>query len=363
MLDLAPRWLRRFGVNGWLLIGSAGALWIAGYAYKATIGIAIPLIVAVVIGVAVAPLVDVMERRRVPRSLGAVITLLLLVLVIVASLAIVIRGLVAQGPQVVEQLTAGVQALGQWLANLGISEQQLLALQSAIEKALPSLAQGITAAVTSGLSGVAAFFFGVFIGAFMLFYILKDMPLLSRWVGAHVGLRAELGLDIVNDGARSIRGYFKGATVVALVNTVTIVIGLLIFSVPLVGPIAIVTFLFAYIPYFGAIVSGAFAVLVALGSGGTTAAIGILVVVLVSQNLLQQPVSAWAVGSALELHPLVVLLSTVLGGIVMGIIGATLAAPLTAMAVRATTRLRAERQALEVTSPSATTVTSAAEGP
>ncbi len=358
-LSLAPRWLQRFGVNGWLLIGFAGALWIAGFVYKATIGITLPLIIAVVIGVAVAPLVDVLERRRLPRSAGAVIALLLLILVIAAALTIVIRGLVAQGPQVVEQLTAGVQALGQWLANLGISQEQLLRLQSAIEKALPSLAEGITSAVTSGLTGLAAFFFGIFIGVFMLFYILKDMPLLSRWVGAHVGLPADVGFDIVNDGARSIRDYFKGTTVVAAVNTVAIVVGLLIFNVPLIGPIAIVTFILAYIPYFGAFISGAFAVLVALGSGGATAAIGILVVVLVSQNLLQQPVAAWAVGSALELHPLVVLLTTVLGGIVMGVVGATLAAPLTAFAVRATLRLRAERQARGAarvaTSPAANT--------
>lgn len=346
-LDLAPRWLRRAGVNGWLIIGFAVALWIAGYIYRATVGIAIPLIVAVVVGVAVAPLVDVMHRRRIPRSAGAVITLLLLVLIISASLVIVIRGLISQGPQVWTQVTAGVEALGKWLTNLGVSEQQLLALQAALQKALPDIAQGVTSAITSGLSGVVAFFFGVFIGVFMLYYILKDMPLLSKWVGAHIGLRPDLGCDIVEDGAKSIRGYFKGSTVVALVNTVAIVIGLLIFHVPLIGPIAIVTFILAYIPYFGAFISGAFAVLVALGSGGATAAIGILAVVLISQNLLQQPVSAWAVGSALELHPLVVLISTVLGGIVMGIVGATLAAPLTALAVRATARLRAERQLAE----------------
>ena len=291
------------------------------------------------------------------------LTLLLLAFVIAASLVIVVRGLISQGPQVMAQVTAGVQALGVWLNSLGISEQQLLAIQSAVQKALPSMAEGITSAVTSGLSGVVAFLFGIFLGTFMLYYILKDTPLLSRWVGAHLGLRPDLGLEIVDDGARSIRGYFKGATVVAAVNTVAIVIGLLIFKVPLIGPIAIVTFILAYIPYFGALISGAFAVLVALGSGGTTAAIGILVVVLISQNLLQQPVSAWAVGSALDLHPLAVLISTILGGIVMGVVGATLGAPLTALAVRATTRLRNAREALKSSPPTAEAAAETAGGP
>ena len=353
ILDLAPHWLQRFGVNAWLVVGVAAALWIAGWVYRAVLGIAIPLIIAIVIGVAVAPLVALMERKRIPRSVGAVLTLLLLILVIVAAVVIVVRGLVAQGPQVMAELSAGVQALGQWLAGLGVSEQQLQAVKTAVEKALPSIAQGLSAAVTSGISGVVTFIFGIFIGAVMLYYILKDMPLLTRWIGAHVGLRPDLGCDIVEDGARSIRDYFKGATVVALVNTAAIVAGLLIFGVPLVGPIAIVTFILAYIPYFGALISGAFAVLVALGSGGATDAIAILVIVLLAQNVLQQPVSAWAVGAALELHPLVVLLSTLLGGIVMGIVGATLGAPLTAMAVRATNRLRAERERLDAVAPAA----------
>lgn len=346
-LSLAPAWLRRLGVNAWLLLGVVGALAVAAAFYKATVGITVPLIVAIVIGVAVAPLVDLMSRHRVPRSAGAALTMLLLFVIIVAAFVIVIRGLISQGPEVWAELSKGLQALGSWLAGLGISEAQFAALESAIKTALPQIAEGLTAALGSSLSGIVAFFFGAFLGVFMLFYILKDLPLLSRWVGAHVGLRPELGLDIVNDGAKSIRDYFKGATVVAFVNTVAIVIGLIIFGVPLIGPIAIVTFILAYIPYIGALVSGAFAVLVALGSGGTTAAIGVLVVVLVSQNLLQQPVSAWAVGSALNMHPLVVLISTILGGMAMGVIGATLAAPLTAMAVRATVRLRQERERIQ----------------
>ncbi len=352
LLGHAPRWLQTAGVSAWLLVGVAAAAAVVGYVYKATIGLMIPLIIAVVVGMALAPLVDVMERRRLPRSAGALIAMLLVTVVLAASVFIVVRGLISQGPTVVSQLQAGIQELGKWLAGFGISEAQLTALEEAARRVLPQFAEGFTSAIGSGLSSIAAFLFGSFLGIFMLFYILKDMPLLSRWVGAHIGLPPALGLEIVNDGASSIRGYFKGSTVVAFVNTVAIVIGLLIFNVPLIGPIAIVTFILAYIPYIGAIISGAFAVLIALGSGGPTAAIGILIFVLVSQNLLQQPVSAWAVGSALNLHPLAVLISTILGGIVMGVIGATLGAPLTALGVQVAVRLRDARTSVAITDPS-----------
>lgn len=205
VMSRAPRWLQTLGVNAWLLLGVVGAVAVAGAVYQATVGITVPLVVAVVIGVAIAPLVDVMNRRGLPRSVGAALTMLLLFVIITASFVIVVRGLISQGPQVWNELAAGVEALGKWLAGFGISEQQLASLQDMIKRALPEIAQGLTTVLGSSLSGVVAFLFGAFLGIFMLFYILRDMPLLSRWIGAHIGLRPELGLEIVNDGTKSIR--------------------------------------------------------------------------------------------------------------------------------------------------------------
>jgi len=102
-----------------------------------------------------------------------------------------------------------------------------------------------------------------------------------------------------------------------------------------------VTFMLSYIPFFGAIVSGAFAVLIALGAGGPQLAIEALVVVLFAQNILQSVVQSWAIGSALSLHPLVVLIATTVGGIFGGLIGGMLGAPVAAMFVRGIQRIRA----------------------
>ena len=132
---------------------------------------------------------------------------------------------------------------------------------------------------------------------------------------------------------RSLRGYFRGVTLVAAFNGIVVTIGALILGVPLAGTIGIVTMITAYIPYIGAFVAGAFAVVIALGANGTTTALIMLVIVLLANGLLQNIVQPFAMGAALDLHPLAVLVLTIGAGCVFGMVGLVLAAPLTSAAV------------------------------
>jgi predicted PurR-regulated permease PerM len=87
--------------------------------------------------------------------------------------------------------------------------------------------------------------------------------------------------------------------------------------------------------------SGAFAFLVALSSTGLSSAIILLLIVLLTQNVLQTVMIARMMGDSLRLHPLVVLVVTMLGGIFGGLVGAALGAPLAAMFVNAGKRIAA----------------------
>ena len=90
---------------------------------------------------------------------------------------------------------------------------------------------------------------------------------------------------------------------------------------------------------------GAFAVLIALGDGGTDAAAGMIVVELLANSILQQLVQPFAMGAALGIHPLAVLIVTIAGGALFGAVGLILAAPLTSAGVHISQRLREEREA------------------
>jgi putative heme transporter len=136
--------------------------------------------------------------------------------------------------------------------------------------------------------------------------------------------------------------------VVSVWSSLIVGAGALILGVPLAGTIAAVTFVGAFVPYLGAWTAGAFSVLLALGGAGTDAAIGMIVVQLLANGLLQQMVQPIAMGAALGIHPLAVLVVTIGGGALFGAVGLILAAPLTSAATRIASdlsRARAEAEA------------------
>ena len=89
----------------------------------------------------------------------------------------------------------------------------------------------------------------------------------------------------------------------------------------------------------------AFVILIAFGSGGTTAAAIMAVTFLISNGTIQSIVSSWALGSSLRIHPVMVLLATLVGGTVAGLIGMILGAPLAAAVSKSVRVVRAARNA------------------
>ena len=127
----------------------------------------------------------------------------------------------------------------------------------------------------------------------------------------------------------------------ALVQGVFIAVVMAIMGVPLAGSIGVVNFAGAYVPYLGAFVGGAFAVLMALSEGGLPLALGAIAVLLFTNLVLENVLQPKLVGSSLNLHPVVVLISTVVGGVAAGIVGLILAAPLTSIGINLFRELQA----------------------
>ena len=133
-------------------------------------------------------------------------------------------------------------------------------------------------------------------------------------------------------------------TIIAAFNGVMIGLAAWIVGVPLAGTIAVVTFVGAYVPFVGAWVAGAFAVLIALGTVGTDAALAMAVVSLLANSVLQQLIQPFVMGATLSLNPLVVLVVTIGAGALFGMVGLTLAAPLTSAAVHIANELGARAE-------------------
>ena len=110
------------------------------------------------------------------------------------------------------------------------------------------------------------------------------------------------------------------AIVAAVIGLASLLLGL-----PLVFTIIVVNFIGGYIPYIGAFLGGGLAVIVALGDGGLGEAAVMLVVVLAANLLLENFIEPKVMGRTLDIHPLIVLVVTALGGVIGGIVGLILA--------------------------------------
>lgn len=348
----APRWLRDLGVASWLLVGVAallvGLTWILGI----TSTIMIPVLVGLVVSTVGSPAVSWMHRHHVPRALGALVVLLFVIAIAVLIVVLVVGGIRAQSDTIAKEANAAADKFQQWLKDLGVDQSGASASSNNLKSSVPDIISVFTKGLAAGISGLASLGFFIAFTAFSTFMLLKDGPLLRRWVNGHMSVPLVVADTISGRVIRSVRMYFLGTTIVAAFNAIVIGVGSVLLDVPLAGTIAVVTFVTAYIPFVGAFVSGAFAVVLALGAKGTTTAAIMLVIVLLANGLLQNIVSPIAMGATLRMNPLLILVVTISAGAFFGTAGLILAAPLTAAALHISGDLAKVRAARDpVTAP------------
>jgi predicted PurR-regulated permease PerM len=338
----APPWLERLGRAAWLLVGAFalifGLVWFLGATY--TIGG--PVVAAAIVAAVTMPVVGRLARHM-PRVLAAALVLVGMVALAVLVLVLVLGGITAQHAPISERSSQAVAKTQGWLESVGVNKSGAQDASSSVKADVPKIISTLTKGVINGIRGLASLVFGLSLAALSLFFLLKDGPSMRGWVDRHLGVPPAVARTITGGVITSLRGYFRGVTIVAAFNGVVVGIGALLLGVPLAGTIAIVSFVTAYVPFIGAFVAGAFAVTIALGAKGTTIALIMLLIVLLANGLLQNILQPFAMGSALDLHPLVVLVATIAAGCIFGTLGLILAAPLLSAAVHITRDLARAR--------------------
>ena len=344
---VAPPWLRDAGLVAWLLVGIVliivGSIWLLAL----TSTIVIPVIVATIIAAVTGPIVRALQRRRVPRAAGAALMLLGIIAIGALLGLIVLGGITSQAGDISSHLSGAADKVSKWLKDLGVGDHSADNAKTEAKSTINSAGKLLLNGLAHGIQELASLAVFASFTALSLFFLLKDGPSLRKWIEGHSGVAPPVAHTIVGEMLRALRGYFTGVTIVALFSAVIVGIGALIIGVPLAGTIAIVTFLGGYIPYLGAWTAGAFAFFIALGAQGTGAAIAMAIVVLLANGALQQMVQPIAMGAALGLHPLAVLIITIAGGALFGMIGLVLAAPIASAIVGITHELARARAAAE----------------
>jgi predicted PurR-regulated permease PerM len=335
----APTWLRNLGRSAWLIVGVLllvlGLTWLIG----ATFTIVGPLVCGTIVAVVLVPVVDRLDRHM-PRAAASAIGLLLIVGIAIGITLIVLAGLIDQADVIGARLSDGVDKLQSWLNSGGVDSSTASTAGDNVKQAGPEILHTLTHGIIDGIAGLASLAFGLSLTALSIFFLLKDGPVMRKWLDRHLGVPIPVAHVITGGLEHSLRGYFRGVTLVSAFNGVVVFLGALILGVPLAGTIAVVTFVTAYVPYLGAFVAGAFAVIIALGANGATTALLMLLIVLLANGLLQNLVQPFAMGAALQLNPLVVLVATIAAGCLFGTIGLILAAPILSAAVHIPAEIR-----------------------
>jgi predicted PurR-regulated permease PerM len=343
-LFATPSWLRDLGLTSWLLVGVTlllvGMVWILSLTHT----IVTPVLTAAVVAAVASPLIAGLARRGVPRGVAAALFLLAMIALGIGCVVLIVAGITSQSGDISGELSNAKDSIQGWLEGLGVDPDSAKSATDDASSSTTATVSALLGGVASGIKDLSGLVFFLALTALSLIFLLKDGPTIRAWGERHSGVPLPVARTITRRVLQSLRGYFFGVSIVAAFNAVVVSIGALILGVPLVGTIAVVTFFAAFIPYLGAWSAGAFTVLVALGGAGTDAAIGMAVVQLLANGLLQQLVQPIAYGAALGIHPLAVLVVTIAGGALFGAVGLILAAPLTSAITRISADLARARQ-------------------
>ena len=348
-----PPWFRRWGVGAWLVVGMALVVVAAVWLLSLTSSIVGPLIAGAVIGAVGGVVVDALERRGWPRVAGAAVVTLTLAALTLLVAGLVLGAITSQASHLDALLSHAVDKVQGWAQSLGITSAADAAKD--VKQAAPDIGRTLLKGVANGISGLKSLV--VFLGftIFTSFFLLKDGPSMGRWIERHMGMQPAEARIVTGDILQALRKYFFGLTIVGAFNTAIVTLGALVLGVPLLGTVALVTFLGAYVPIIGAWTAGILVFALALADEGTTSAIVMGLIIFAANGPLQQVVQPIVFGATLRLNPLVVFSVTIAAGTLFGMVGLILAAPLVSAAVRVHDHLAELRTApaIQTTSPAA----------
>ncbi|MCX4526946.1 MULTISPECIES: AI-2E family transporter [unclassified Streptomyces] len=339
MFTLLPEPVRRLAawcVVGLLVTGVAAvAVWLC-ITFQAAVT---PALLALLGAALLGPMHRRLTRMGVNRSLAAALTCLAVVAVVGGAMYVVVGALIDTGDQIIDSLIRAGQDLAEHFGAAGTSLQDLA---SNAKELLARFGGTAASGVITGISAVGELIATAVLALVLIFFFLRDS---DRASGALRALGPRATADTVEAMARraflAVEGFMRGTTFVALIDAVFITAALLVLRVPGALGLGALVFITAYIPYLGAILSGAIAVLVALADRGLVIGLWVLGVVLAVQILEGYVLQPMIQSRTVQMHPAVVMLAITVGASVAGILGMLLAVPMTAAAFGVVSELRA----------------------
>ena len=309
-------------VNIYLLTGAAFVVVIAGM--RAAAGILVPFLLALFVAVISAPLYQGMRRRGLPSALAMLAVVLLMLAAMVLLVGVIERAVgVFSGnlPNYLAAFFAQTDKLWAWLGSHGL-ELPEATLRDSFN---PQILLRPAATVASALGDVLVTTFIVVLVA--IFILLEGSALPEKMRGVH-GLSSDTW-ERLSQIVADVRRYMFLKTVMSLLTGALIALWLLAVGVDFPIVLGFLAFVLNYIPTIGSIVAAVPGILLAfiefgLGTGALTTVAYVVINIGISNGIEPR-----YLGHGLGLSPLVVILSVLFWGWVLGPMGMLLAVPLT----------------------------------
>ncbi len=290
-----------------------------------------PLLMQLVIGVFLAIAADTVVRALQRKGLGRGWSITVVVLgglfLLLVGLAILVPPLVSQGSSLVRRapsIASEIKHSQVWeylATQFDLNSKAIDALQ----KAAVSIPELVTAFVSRVVSGV---FGGVTMLLMVLFLLTGGDRALGLLVKLVPRMSTSDGWEVVVGTYTNIGRYVTGATMQALIAGVSLAVVLWIFGVPYALALGLFMLIMDYIPLIGATLGSVPAVLVALVTQGLGIAIAVLIFLVIYQQIENSIIQPRIQGKVVNLPGIAIFFSVLVGGQLLGIVGALFAVPI-----------------------------------
>ncbi|KQR38504.1 MULTISPECIES: AI-2E family transporter [Microbacterium] len=288
------------------------------------------------------PLVSFLERKRLPRWLAVLITILAVLGIFAGIILIVIPVLVDQISQLIAQITAIVQRgtfladLREWMVdtfpNLKVDDV-FAYVTNWLETNLTQIGGSIGQSVLAASGAVVSGLFGAFIVLILTIYLTASTPSLKRAVYQLApASKRERFIDLAEQITDSVGYYVMGQVTQGVINGVLSMIFLTIIDAPFPAVLAVVAFFFSLIPLVGTLTGSTIIVLVCLipGLGSPATAIAAAIYYLIYMQIEAYVISPRIMSRAVSVPGAVVVVAALAGGSLLGLLGALIAIPVAA---------------------------------
>jgi AI-2 transport protein TqsA len=291
---------------------------------KAASPIVVPFVLSAFLAVICNPAIVLMTRCRLPKWLAVMLLMAFIVLMGLWLTSLVGRSVnefSTQIPvyrqQLIEQFSWIIERLQGF--NIQISQQKVLDYFD------PGMALSMTTNMLSGVGNVMANLFLIILTIVFMLFEAQSLP-----KKVHLAMDdPDMRLKQIDRFLQSVNQYMVIKTLVSLATAFIVGLGLSIIGVDYALLWAVLAFLFNYIPNIGSIIAAIPAVLLALIQLGPAAAGGTALLYLGTNMVMGNVVEPKFMGKGLGLSTLVVFLSLIFWGWLLGSVGMLLSVPLT----------------------------------